>query len=407
MASAKKWNFLNLSDPQDLKDRATQKKIRSHVTSRQHAKARKAAKQQALSVRPRLSAVVRAVPSPSSVKASGSHPPPYAKPTSVKSTQGALDDQPESNDREITTSEEWNIVVKRPKQPIRKYCSRSPLRVAHSRQPSPATSSDSTSSTIYDSYIPIQSRSQSPPLAAFNFHTPLYDPAHYFHGATNFDPFSSTPVQYLPWYGWLTDYWYGRTLPRSNKLLKASLAQINVYTLWARRLEMEEPALYYMALLLASGIPVAEGTFPLYKALWLRGKVITAINEALADPNRATSTPVIMAVGQIALHEHIYGDRAAAHRSHRPAQQQMIALRGGIFKMGLPPIVMQIMVWYDKLMAAEGNNVAYFSYIPEILKIPGYDDAEATAVTNYSSPSRYKHPGYASLQELDELPLKD
>jgi len=46
------------------------------------------------------------------------------------------------------------------------------------------------------------------------------------------------------------------------------------------------------------------------------------INEALADFTRRTSTPLILAIGQLALHEHIYGDREAAHKLHRIAQRR-------------------------------------------------------------------------------------
>lgn len=90
---------------------------------------------------------------------------------------------------------------------------------------------------------------------------------------------------------------------------------------------MLEPALFYTSLFLASGIPVAEGYFPLKAALWLRFKTVEAMKQAIADPKRSLSTPVILAVGRIALHEHIYGDRQLAHGVHRPAQKRYIACR--------------------------------------------------------------------------------
>ena len=150
------------------------------------------------------------------------------------------------------------------------------------------------------------------------------------------------PVPFEPWFDWLTSYWYERTMPRSTSLLKTNMQQIQLYTTWSRRMEFSEPALYYMSLLLATGIPcvschpdllgawtnsvdsVANGSFPLVKALWLRGKTIRAINDALDDPHRATSNALIVAMGQLALHEHIYGDRALAHRGHRLAQQKYV-----------------------------------------------------------------------------------
>lgn len=166
---------------------------------------------------------------------------------------------------------------------------------------------------------------------------------------------------------------------------------------------------------------VANGSFPLVKALWLRGKTIQAINDALNDPQRATSNALIVAMGQLALHEHIYGDRALAHKGHRLAQQKyaiaqlrptnradpkfsrMIELRGGIFKCALPYFTLQVMIWYDKLMAAEAGNVAYFEYLPALMKqVHSYSDSEAINVTNTSSPARSNHPGYGAPDEDDE-----
>ena len=136
------------------------------------------------------------------------------------------------------------------------------------------------------------------------------------------DPFATYPVPYESWYSWLLDFWYCAVLPRARRLIKCESSQIDDYILWSRRFEMTEPALYCSSLFLASGIPVAEGKMPLERALWLRYQAVRALNEALADTKRASSTAVICAVGKIALHEHVYGDRELAHRVHRPAQQR-------------------------------------------------------------------------------------
>lgn len=66
---------------------------------------------------------------------------------------------------------------------------------------------------------------------------------------------ASHPVPFEPWFDWLTSYWYERTMPRSTSLLKTNMQQIQLYTTWSRRMEFTEPALYYMSLLLATGIP--------------------------------------------------------------------------------------------------------------------------------------------------------
>ena len=118
--------------------------------------------------------------------------------------------------------------------------------------------------------------------------------------------------------------WFCAVLPKARHLLECDRMQINDYIVWSRRFEVTEPPLFYTSLFLASGIPVAEGNLPLEKALWLRSKAVRLLNEALDDADRASSTALVCAVGKIALHEHIYGDRQAAHRVHRPAQQRYI-----------------------------------------------------------------------------------
>lgn len=196
----------------------------------------------------------------------------------------------------------------------------------------------------------------------------------------------------------MLDFWYKYTLPRSQRLIKVRQQDIQVYVVWSRSFELTEPALFYTSLFLATGIPVANGQMDIEKALWLRGHAIRALNEALDDPKRATSNAVISAVGKIALHEFIYGDRKASIRIHRPAQQYMIAMRGGIERLGLPPITLQLMTWYDALMAAESGTVAYFKDVPRKMALVSYTREEAVRVTDVSSPHRSRHPGYGTVE---------
>lgn len=48
------------------------------------------------------------------------------------------------------------------------------------------------------------------------------------------------------------------------------------------------------------------------------------MNENLADPVRAISTEMILAVGLLAYHDHLTGDRVMANTVHRPAQQRYV-----------------------------------------------------------------------------------
>ncbi|KAK3113755.1 hypothetical protein LTR53_008620 [Teratosphaeriaceae sp. CCFEE 6253] len=213
------------------------------------------------------------------------------------------------------------------------------------------------------------------------------------------DPFHTYPVPYLQWFGPLLDFWYGVVIPKGHRLLKCPAAELEDYVVWSRRFELTEPALYYTSLYLATGIPVVDGTLHVNKALWLRQRAIMALNDALADPKRATSNAIISAVGKIALHEHTYGDRAGASRVHRAAQQRMIALRGGIQQLGLPNVTIQLMVWYDAYMAAETNTQAYFADLPSKLGVQSFSQEEAVRVTDAAAPRRHLHPGYERQAE--------
>jgi hypothetical protein len=126
-----------------------------------------------------------------------------------------------------------------------------------------------------------------------------------------------------------------------------------VWNEWTFRTALTEPAFFYMQLFSASGSLVKEGRMKSVFALWLRGQTVRCINEALADPARALSTATILAVGRIALHESLYRDKEAARVMHRPAQQRMIAMRGGMdaFTRDLPPLVVRLLHWSDRIMS--------------------------------------------------------
>ncbi|CAK4032579.1 Hypothetical predicted protein [Lecanosticta acicola] len=246
----------------------------------------------------------------------------------------------------------------------------------------------------------IQSNRSSRSLSPGAFEYALPDPA--FLDASMRDPFDTQPVRHRDWYGKLISFWYNVVFARSIRVLKATKSELDEYTIWSRRQELQEPALFYSALFLASGIPVAEGLFPVEAALWLRYKTVEAMKEAVADPERSLSTPVILAVGRIALHEHIYGNRQLAHGVHRPVQKRMISLRGGLANMGLPNTTVQLIVWTDALLSAEAGTEPYFADVPRQLAIRSYSAQEAMHVTNHCSPKRLEHPGYGKGAETPE-----
>ncbi|KAF2773956.1 hypothetical protein EJ03DRAFT_72923 [Teratosphaeria nubilosa] len=66
-------------------------------------------------------------------------------------------------------------------------------------------------------------------------------------------PFSTYPVPYELWFGWLLDFCYSVVLPRSNSKTKA---QMSNYLTWSRAFEITELELYYTSLFLATGPPL-------------------------------------------------------------------------------------------------------------------------------------------------------
>jgi hypothetical protein len=119
---------------------------------------------------------------------------------------------------------------------------------------------------------------------------------------------------------------------------------------------LAEPALFHVRLLFASGDLIRLKVLPPNTALWLRHQAVRSINEALSDPIRATSDGLILAVGRIALHESMYGDRTAANFIHRPAQHRMIMLRGGMQALDFPDLVKSLMRWSDRVMSMQSDT---------------------------------------------------
>lgn len=73
---------------------------------------------------------------------------------------------------------------------------------------------------------------------------------------------------------------------------------------------------------------------------------------------------------------------------------RMIAMRGGVENLGLPVTTLQLMIWYDQLMASESDTPAYFADVPRRMGLQSFSHEEAISVTNTASPQRHQHPGY-------------
>lgn len=170
---------------------------------------------------------------------------------------------------------------------------------------------------------------------------------------------------------------------------------------WVHREALQEPAYFYMCLATACVNFIAMEKLPLIYGLWLRGQTVRAINDALNDPKRGVRNALIMAVGGVALHESLYGDRRMAHRVHRPAQQRMIALRGGFEALGLPLQAVQFLVWVDKFMAAQ-NGISYFEDVPKSLSVRDYTHEQAEEAIEFALEVTRNHPGYGEEESLPE-----
>ncbi|KAI7332005.1 hypothetical protein KC315_g4883 [Hortaea werneckii] len=170
------------------------------------------------------------------------------------------------------------------------------------------------------------------------------------------DPFNCYPVEYQPWFDRVLHHMLTEFAPRGWPALKITREQGIMWEHFMTQHALSDPALFYVRLLFACGDMIRLGVLRRETSWWCQAKAIQSINEALADQKRATSDPLILAVGRIALHESMYGDRNAAHKMHRPAQAQMIRMRGGMKNLQMPGLVKRLMRWSDTVMAKQGNT---------------------------------------------------
>ncbi|KAI5361101.1 hypothetical protein Slin15195_G122130 [Septoria linicola] len=175
-------------------------------------------------------------------------------------------------------------------------------------------------------------------------------------GVEHFDPFDCSSVPYEPWYDELLHHMMTVFAPRAWPSLHITPREGMKWETFMTRHAMEEPALFYVRLLFASGDMVRLGTITPGQSFPLQIKAIKSINEAICDPKRCTSDGLILAVGRIALHECIYGNRDEADLIHRPAQRRMIDMRGGMSTLEFPELVKRLMRWSDRVMSMQGGT---------------------------------------------------
>lgn len=181
--------------------------------------------------------------------------------------------------------------------------------------------------------------------------TPGPSPLQMINNSRRQEPFNQYPVPYKPWFDHVLHHMMNVFAPRGWPSLKITNAEGRHWEWFMTQHALGEPALFYVRLLFATGDLVRLKCINADVTYWLQTQAVQAINEALSDPQRATSDALILAVGRIALHETLYGDRKAASTVHRPAQKRMIAMRGGMGALPFPELVKRLMRWADTVMS--------------------------------------------------------
>lgn len=179
------------------------------------------------------------------------------------------------------------------------------------------------------------------------------------------EPFGCYPVPYRPWFDRVLHHMMTVFAPRGWPALKITNDEGLSWEWFMTQHALSEPALFYVRLLFASGDMIRLGTLKPEISYWLQAQAIQSINQALQDPRRASSDPLILAVGRIALHENLYGNKQAANAIHRPAQKRMIDMRGGMKALPFPELVKRLMRWSDKVMAMQSGTQRLLEDEPE------------------------------------------
>ncbi|KAI5275755.1 hypothetical protein E4T47_01269 [Aureobasidium subglaciale] len=233
-------------------------------------------------------------------------------------------------------------------------------QASSSRRRAPASSSSASTSsqsvvasptTVVSSWI---SSIKTPDTSLTTPNSALVSP--HDLGSGIYDAFNCYPVASQPWYDRVLHHMLTVFAPRGWPALGISNAEGLKWERFMTQHALADSALFNVRLLFASGDLIKLKVLPYETSLFLRDQAVRSINEALNDPVRAVSDPLILAVGRIALHESLYGDRSAANLIHRPAQHRMIMMRGGMGALDFPELVKRLMRWADRVMSIQSDT---------------------------------------------------
>ena len=218
------------------------------------------------------------------------------------------------------------------------------------------------------------------------------DTKRYLLDGGNVDPFDALPVPNLPWFSWVMEYYRNVHLPPGIALVQSTPKEGTAYVNWQLREAVSEPALFYMQLLNGCTPLVVEGRVPQAVVIWLRSMVVSYLNEAIRNPQRSFSTPVLLTVASIALHERLYGDKHLALEVHGRAMGKMMALRGGIRTLDVPRIGFRLLQWTDSILSTGNAHKTtadlLAAWAPQSLRLrhPGYDSPTTSSPCGEGTP---------------------
>ena len=194
------------------------------------------------------------------------------------------------------------------------------------------------------------------------------------------DPFDAFPVPTEPWFRWVLDYYRRIFLPSGIATLQQSQKEGSSFISWNLQEAITEPAYFYMQLVNACPALLVQGRIDHAQVIWLRGRTVAALNEAIGDPVRSLSTAILLTVASIAVHERLYGDKAAAVQIHGQAFARMLAMKGGTRSLQIPRILLRILQSADLIVSGEEYS---HTFVKDLLYVWAPDEI------------RSRHPGYS------------
>lgn len=113
-------------------------------------------------------------------------------------------------------------------------------------------------------------------------------------------------------------------------------------------LAMAEPATFYaMSLMAATHHAIVQPQYSnAFNVLTLKGLAISAINEALADPERSMSDSIMCAVMKMASYEALFGEEET-FQAHFSGLERMVRMRGGLANLGMDGLMERTILWID------------------------------------------------------------